>query len=146
MTPEQAASLTAENQSLRAALAEVNRKNRTAEFSEFIAGLVAAGKVLPVEQANLMNFAACLDAEQTVEFGEGDSKTTHTHLDAFKQLLAARPAVVNFGEQATGELKVAVDLNNPQAIKAAAEQLQKAAEAKGQTLSYNEAVSQVVNA
>lgn len=143
VSPEEAQRLATENAALKAKLAAADLTKRNAEFSEFLSGLVTAGKVLPVEQADLLNFAQSLDVEQTVEFGEGDSKVTHNHLDAFKQILSARPVVVDFSERANGELNT-VDLNDPHAIKNAAEALQAEAEGKGQTLNYNEAVSKVV--
>jgi hypothetical protein len=65
-------------------------------------------------------------------------------LDAFKQLLSARPVIVDFSEHAKGNVNT-VDTNDPQAIVTAAKALQAEAEAKGQTLNYNEAVSKVVH-
>jgi len=143
VSPEEAKRLAAENAALKSKLAFADQQKRNAEFSEFLTGLVAAGKVLPFEQANLLNFAQALDVEQTVEFGEGDTKATHNHLEAFKQLLSARPVVVNFGEHAKGEPEKTIDLSNPQAIKAEAIALQKRAEAEGKALDYAEAVVQV---
>lgn len=144
VSPEEAQRLATENAALKAKLAAADLTQRTTDFSEFLSGLVTAGKVLPVEQADLLNFAQSLDVAQTVEFGEGDAKVTHNHLDAFKQLLSARPVVVDFSEHAKGELNT-VDLNDPYAIKAAAHALQAEAEGKGQTLNYSEAVSKVVH-
>ena len=144
VTPEQAQQLEQENAALKAKLAASELKQRTAEFSEFLSGLVTAGKVLPVEQGNLLAFAESLSGEQTVEFGEGGAKQSHDQLAAFKTLLAARPVVVSFSEVITGAPE-SVDVSNPHAIKDAAHALMKSAEAKGQALSYSEAVSQVVN-
>lgn len=142
--PEEAKRLADENAALKAKLAAADAVKRTADFSEFLTGLVAAGKVLPVEQTNLINFAQALDVEQTVEFSEGETRATHNHLDAFKQLLSARPVIVDFSEHAKGNVNT-VDTNDPQAIVNAAKALQAEAEANGQTLNYNEAVSKVVH-
>lgn len=144
VTPEEAQRLEQENAALKAQLKAAEIKQRTAEFGEFLNGLVTAGKVLPVEQQNILEFAESLSAEQTLEFSEADGKKTHTQLDALKALLNARPVVVNFGE--TNTTTDAVDLSDPHAIKDAANALVKAAEEKGQTLSYAEAVQQVVAA
>ena len=145
VSPEEALRLKTENDELKAQLAAANLTKRTADFTEFLTGLVTAGKVLPVEQANLLNFAQSLDVEQFVEFGEGDTKASHHQVEAFKQLLTARPIIVDFSERAKGVLENSVDLDDPQAIKTAAEQLQKEATDKGNTLSYSEAVQQVVH-
>lgn len=144
VTPEEAQRLERENATLKTQLKAAELKQRTAEFGEFLNRLVIAGKVLPVEQQNILEFAESLSAEQTLEFSEGDGKKTHTQLEALKTLLSARPVVVNFGE--TDTAADAVDLTNPHAIKDAANALVKAAEDKGQTLSYAEAVQQVTAA
>jgi len=144
VSPEEALRLQTENSALKAQLAATNIAKLTADFNEFLTGLIAAGKVLPVEQANLLNFAQSLSTEQTVEFGEGETKASHHQVEAFKQLLSARPVIVDFSERAKGAVENTVDLDDPQAIKTAAEQLQKEAANNGQTLSYTEAVSKVV--
>jgi hypothetical protein len=114
MTPEQIAALQAENDKLKAqaaqaadfAEAEKNLKAREAalvrkEIDGEIDTLVAAGKVLPAQKAGLAEFMASLgDADQVVEFGEGDDQKKVSPRQFMRDYLASMPKLVDFKEHA----------------------------------------------
>ena len=127
MTPEQKAkmdALVAENATLKtqnttletqvasfaestAAAAAAKTAALHAEHVSFAEGLVKAGKLVP---ANKDGAIALMDQlakqESTLEFGEGDSKVTETPLALYKKQLSEAKPLVEFGEQAIGDLNV----------------------------------------
>lgn len=72
-------------------------------FVDFVESLVKAGKVLPAQKANLVEFMSAIADTGIVEFAEGDKKTQKPVLDFFKDFLNAMPKQVSFGEIATGD-------------------------------------------
>lgn len=112
MTPEQIAAMQAENERLKA------QAQQAADFAEKqsdiakreaalarkeigieVDALITAGKVLPAQKAGLVEFMASLqDAENTVEFGEGDQKKQVSPRQFLRDFLAAQPKLVDFGE------------------------------------------------
>jgi hypothetical protein len=86
-----------------ATFAENERKQRNADFTAFVDGLVKDGKMLPVFKPGLIAFAEKLGAEP-LEFAEGDGKTVKSApLDWFKQFLGGASKVITFGEAAKAE-------------------------------------------
>lgn len=90
----------AEVEAREAAIAqrEHQAKVRT-EFSEWIEPLIAAGKVLPAEKAQLVATMVALSGDAKVEFGEGDDAQSLSLVDAFKKSLEARAKIIEYTEQ-----------------------------------------------
>jgi hypothetical protein len=120
MTPEQKArmeQLEADNQKLTQANSELTL--RVANFEEanakvtqqaihtenlnFAEGLVTAGKILPAQKDATMALLNQLAQQDTsLDFGEGDSKTSKSPLQIYKDQLNATPVLVNFNEVGGG--------------------------------------------
>lgn len=104
VTPEQKAALEAENLQLKTRLAESEARDKAGKLAaisaanaSFAEGLVADGKLLPVQKDVVIATLNQLSTpEQVVEFGEGDAKKPL--VDALKSVLSTLPKVVNFGE------------------------------------------------
>ena len=151
VTPEEKAALEEENAQLKARLAQVQANEAKAlaqrahaahvAFCEDLASqarLLPAG--VPLAVATLDHLASQAGA---VEFGEGEARASL--FEGFKAFLAAQPAQVSFGESATHgrAAGAAVDLNDAEAIVAAATRYQRQSEADGSSMSYAHAVAHV---
>lgn len=109
VTPEEKAALEAENAQLKERLAaseaEVHAQKVAqirAGHAAFAEGLVAAGQMVPAQQAVAVALLDTLAAQEApVEFGEGDD--AQPLLDAFKGFLSGLPKQIEFGETATGK-------------------------------------------
>jgi hypothetical protein len=91
--------LAADRAALAADQAAFAAARRRDEATAFITGLVAAGKVLPAEQAGLAAFVASLDDAESVAFGEGEGETK-TRRAFFQAWLTSLPKRVEFAELA----------------------------------------------
>jgi hypothetical protein len=80
------------------ALREHQTQKRT-EFSEWIEPLIAEGKVLPAEKAQLVATMVALSGDAKVEFGEGDDAQSLSLVEAFKKSLEARAKIIEYSEQ-----------------------------------------------
>ena len=127
MTPEQQAefdALKAENTALKAneatlktqvaSFAEAEQKAKTeaahADNVSFAEGLVKDGKLAPGAKDGAIALMDQLAAQtQTVEFGEGDAKTSMTPLAVYRKQLSDAPKLVEFGEHG-GDGAVVEDL------------------------------------
>jgi len=78
---------------------EQERKAQRAEVTEFVEGLVQAGRVLPRDKAGLIEFMAGIDREAVVEFGEGDDKTSKPAASWLHGFLEHLPKAVEYGER-----------------------------------------------
>lgn len=117
MTPEEIKKLQEENAALKAKVDE--NKNKDAAFAEreskikeqeskakrtdvaaFAEGLVKAGRLLPVDQAPLVEFMAALDAESVIEFAESKDGATRKTRGAIwlREFLARLPKQVDYAE------------------------------------------------
>jgi hypothetical protein len=138
--------LKAENATLKAqqvAFAEAESKRQTAavnaENLAFCEELVKQGRMLPANKGITVATLNSLAQQQTVEFGEGDAKTSL--LAAQKKALSASPVLVNFGEfSADGGSVIAPD-NGEIARRARA--YKAGADSRGENLSFAEAVDAV---
>lgn len=107
VTPEEKAALEAENAQLKERLAASDaalQAQKTAQIhaghAAFAEGLIAAGQMVPAQQAVAVALLDTLAAPETpVEFGEGED--ARPLLDAFKDFLAGLPKRIDFGETAT---------------------------------------------
>lgn len=102
VTPEEKATLEAENAQLKSQLAALKTAQIHADNVSYVESLVASGHMVPaqvdVAVATLDFFSA---AETPVEFGEGDDKAPL--VDGFRKFLGELPKRIEFGETATGD-------------------------------------------
>lgn len=115
VTPEEKAKLEADNQQLRAQLAERDRRDaetarqaRESANASFADGLVKTGQLKPADKAlvvSVLNIAATPAADgNSVQYGEGAEQKPL--VDVLKTFLSAQPKVVHFGEVATKDKAV----------------------------------------
>lgn len=71
---------------------------RAAKIAGQVDALVAAGKVLPAQKAELVAFLEALPAETVINFGEGDKAATTAAPDFLLAFLDKLPKQVDFGE------------------------------------------------
>lgn len=124
VTPEEKAALEAENAALKARVAETSAREKSAAAAarhaahvSFAEPLVAAGTLLPAQKDVAVALLDHLGGQEiAVEFGEGEAKKPLA--EAVKDLLAALPQQVAFGEAATrdraGSQAAAVEFAAPQ--------------------------------
>ncbi len=163
MTPEQIAAMQAENEALNTKVAAL--ESNAANFSEREAAmqareaaaaraaiearvdaLVKQGRVLPTRKAAVVAFAASLaDAEAVFDFGEGDKAEKVTQREQYLRELAATPPAVDFSERAPAGAPPEHGGDVTKVAEAAAELVAKARES-GKTLSFTEAVHNVMTA
>lgn len=109
VTPEEKAALEAENAQLKTQLAAEQAATREMKAAQIHAGhaafadsLVAAGQLVPAQQAVAVALLDTLAAQETpVEFGEGDD--AQPLIEAFKGFLSGLPKQIEFAETATGK-------------------------------------------
>lgn len=156
MTPEEIAALQAENAAMKAnakQTADFAEQDKTLKAREImlakketaleVDALITAGKVLPAQKAGLVEFMASLDdSDTTVEFGEGETAKKVSPRQFMKDFLSAQPKVVDFKEHSADSKPGAVDLTATE-LAAKATQYRDGLLAKGQTISFTEAVDAV---
>lgn len=67
----------------------------------FAEGLVKEGKLLPAQQGKLvtiLDFAASLEGDNVISFGEGDGKVEKAAVEMIKDVFTAFPKIIEFGE------------------------------------------------
>jgi hypothetical protein len=129
-------------QAREAAFAEAEAARRNAEMAAFTEKLVAEARIPQGVVPRILAFAASLPTVGEVSFTEGDATVREPPLDAFRAVLAALPARVEFAELApAGKLEFAAD--DPVAIANAAKAYQAEREAAGQTISMAAAVEHI---
>ncbi len=87
-------------QAQEAAFAEREQKLRNDESTRLVDELVTQGRVLPKHRDGLVAFMASADADQALEFGEGDARTKTTGRAFIKQFLQELPVAVEYSERA----------------------------------------------
>ena len=128
-----------------AAFAEEQRAHRQAADGIVIDKLVADGKLLPREKAEVTALVSFLDsAEQgIIEFADAAGGTVKKPVKAaLLDMLGSRPALVDYAERGK-DAADATDLTDPRAIARAAHDLQKREADAGRSISYAEAVGTV---
>lgn len=106
---------------------------------------VKAGRLLPAQRANAVEFAAALtDGEQTLNFGEGEQAAKVSPREHYLRQIEAAPKVVEYGEQAGGASEPPANAGDPQAVADKARELVTKAAAEGKAISFTEAVAQVM--
>lgn len=115
------------------------RKAKRDAHGAFLDALVAQGRPLPCKKEAIVEFMAHFDGDDTVSFGEGESRDIATIFR--EEFLANLPKQVEFSELAPGR-DVAVDLSPAEAA-AQARLLMDANHASGGHMSASEAVGLV---
>lgn len=88
-----------------AALAGETATRKRAEIASFVEQQVRDGRVLPVEKAKeiaIISFLEGVAESDVIEFGEGDAKKSIPLGEAYRQSMAQRPQVIEFGEMGNG--------------------------------------------
>jgi hypothetical protein len=133
-----------ELQAREAAFAEADAARRNAEMVAFTEKLVTEARIPQGVVPRILAFAASLPVTGEVFFTEGDATVKEAPLDAFRAVLAALPARVEFRELApAGQVEFAAD--DPVAIKDAALAYQAERAVAGQSVSMAAAVEHVTN-
>lgn len=157
MTPEQIQALQDENAALKLKAdqaADFAEKQASIEAREKaivrkeiegkVGALVTAGKVLPAQQSQLVDFMASLqDADTVVEFGEGEQAEKFSQRAFFEKFLADLPKAVDFQERSAREDGVQPGDMTDAEVAQKAVQFQESQKAKGVTISTTEAVAAV---
>jgi hypothetical protein len=131
-------------QAREAAFAEAEAARRNAEMAAFTEKLVAEARIPQGVVPRILAFAASLPATGEVSFTEGEATVREAPLDAFRAVLAALPARVEFAELAPAD-KVEFAADDPVAIAAAAQAYQAERAQAGETVSMAAAVQHVTN-
>ncbi|MDV7340980.1 hypothetical protein RYZ26_15345 [Terasakiella sp. A23] len=111
----------------------------TATAAAFIAPLVAAGKILPAEEAQMVSFMAGLSENETVSFADGDEEKEKSQRAIFQDFVEALPSRVNFSE-VTGDNGDTIDFSDADALSAAVRTYIAEQKEKGFTVTSAEAV------
>lgn len=134
-------------QAREAAIAEAEGKIARAAVEARVDAAIKAGRVLPAKRKSTVDFAMGLaDGEATIDFGEGDKAQKVTQRDAYLRELEAGPKVVDYSERAAAGEAPADKSSDPAVVAEKARDLVKARQAEGKTLSFTEAVAEVMAA
>lgn len=137
------AALDNERQTLARERAEFAEARKREAATAAVEALVNEGKVLPAEKDGMVAFMVSLDAEGTVQFGEGEAGKK-TPAAFFGEFLKALPKRVEFAERSAGE-GGDVDVTDPAAVAAEAVAYQEEMRGKGQTIAIDLAVRHVID-
>jgi len=122
-------------------LSASEEKTRKKDIVEFVDGLVKGGKVLPRDQAGLVEFMAGQDSEGVVEFGEGDDAVKTASGKWLREFLGHLPKQVDFDEASPAG--AGAPESNPQAVADAARKHMDEQAKTGRSISFTEAVEAV---
>ncbi|GLX85062.1 hypothetical protein tloyanaT_13140 [Thalassotalea loyana] len=140
--------LTNENQSFSEQIQGfTDRENalKAAERTQKVEKLVAQGRITPAQVPAVTSFMEALAGNDvSVDFGEGDNKTTAKGEEALNQFLASMPKQVDFSEQAPGEENEPAEMSAAQLAQQAQDYQEEQAE-KGVTLTIDQAVQAVAS-
>lgn len=75
---------------------------RRADDRRFLDAMAAQGKIVPALVAPVLDFMAKLDADDTLDFGEGPDAVTQTAHAFFRGLIEKSGTVIDFAERAAG--------------------------------------------
>lgn len=125
-----------------AEFAERDAAARRAEDTAFVDGLVAQARLPQALAPRAAAVLGALTAETEVCFAEGGADVKQDARAAFRELLAALPPAVEFGEKAP---PADVPLDDPRAIATAATEFQEKEAAAGRSVSFAEAVQSVTS-
>lgn len=86
-----------------AALKAAEKASRLKSIQEFVAGLVAAGQLLPRDQAGMVAYMEGPNDAGVIEFGEGDDKKSAQPNEWLRMFLRGLPKQVDFAERSGGQ-------------------------------------------
>ncbi|MDX1976470.1 MAG: hypothetical protein SFT94_02245, partial [Pseudanabaenaceae cyanobacterium bins.68] len=122
---------------LRAEVAELKRVQQETQFNEYLNSL--GGKVAPGEKPGLIALMASLAGDSQIFFAEGGATKSQTALEVFKKSLESREVKISFQESPNG-----VEPNSdPVAVAEQAAEYVQQQKAKGNSISFAEAVIKV---
>lgn len=135
-------------QAREAAVAEAEAKAARAGVEARVDAVIQAGKLLPAKRKQVADFAMTLaDGEAVIDFGEGEKAEKVTQREAYLRDLEAAPKVVDYSERAPGAGGAPDDkAADPQAVADKARKLVADRAAEGKTISFTEAVTEVMAA
>lgn len=123
------ADITAREQALK----DRESKARRDDVVSFAAQLVKDGKLLPREQAPIVEILLALPADTSVSFAEGDGNVTKAVGDVLQQFLTALPKRIDFAEKSpspSGGIVESVEFAAPAGMQVDAAQLELHAKAR----------------
>lgn len=96
-------------------LKEKESAARRDDIEKFVGAQVKAGKVLPRNQAGLIEFMVSLDESDTIEFGEADARKKTSSGAFLREFIAQLPHVVDYNERtkATDDSKIVKHVDVP---------------------------------
>ncbi|MEO1082396.1 MAG: peptidase [Pseudomonadota bacterium] len=116
---------------------------RIAGIREKVGQLVKDGTIADSERAEVSAFAESLPADGSVEFGEGDTKTTRSSVDSFFQLLTNRKPGVDFSERSGDDHERLPDETTAEQLADMAVEYREEARKAGRVLTITEATNAV---
>lgn len=131
----------AELDAANAKLAEFAANQRTADAKRTVDVALAEGRLTPAQAQGLPEFMASLDDASEFEFAAGDGQGKQTGAAFFREFLAKLPKQVELGR--THADVDTVDAGDASAIVKAAQEFQRAEQAKGIQVPWHEAVTHV---
>lgn len=102
----------------------------------------AEGKVLPADEAGLVEFMAAIESGTSFEFSAAGTTAKTTPAEWFAEFMAKRPKLVELGRLPQDQTAT-LDTNNAHAIAAAAQEFMKNEADKGRTVDIVHAVAHV---
>lgn len=80
------------------AIESTKKQLRRDSYIAFADSMIKEGKVAPAEKDGMIAYMESLSEDLTVEFGEGDGKTSKSQVDMYKDSINARTPKVDFDE------------------------------------------------
>ena len=129
-----------------AAVADAEAKAARAGVESRVDAAINDGRLLPAQRKQAVDFAMALTAgDAVIDFGEGDKAEKLTQREAYLRQIEAAPKAVEYGERApAGNGTPGESTDGPEVIAAKARDLVKAKAAEGKSLSFTEAVAEVM--
>lgn len=125
-------------------IAEREATARTAEITEFVEGLAAAGKILPKDKPGLVAFMTGANEAGVIEFGEGDKKESKAANEWLRGFLSGLPKQVEFRE--IGNKGIVTEGGTGEEIAKQAVEFQESERKAGREISASDAVKHVTKA
>lgn len=124
----------------QAEFTEAVAATRRAEDQGFVDGLITEGRLAPGHKDVVLAFMERLDADQAVDFAEGDSKTPHAK---FKELIGGANPVIDLSERAADDGSVLPEGDEATALAARAAEFREEEAKKGRVITVTDAVRHV---
>lgn len=126
-----------------AAVAQAEAAAARATIEARVDASVKAGRLLPSQRTNSVEFASALpDGETTLNFGEGDKAEKVSPREHYLRQIENAPKVVDYQEQAGGSEAPPAGAGDPQSIADKARGIVADAAKAGKAVSFTEAVAQ----